>query len=220
MIRNLALEVAMSRVTAVRTLADLIRELGVDADRILFHPPPGTATEKDMVVVHDHDDRLAELVEGVLVDKAMGFEESIVAGVIISLLNQHVLPRKLGVVAGSDGMVRYRDGIVQLADVAFFSWARFPDGRLTGGAISSVIPDLVVEVLSRSNSDAEMERKRKEYFDANVKLVWMVDHRARTVCVYTDVVTFRCLGDQDTLDGGNVLPEFRVTVNELFAGLA
>jgi Uma2 family endonuclease len=75
-------------------------------------------------------------------------------------------------------------------------------------------------VLSRSNTDAEMERKRNEYFDAGVALVWLVDHRTRTVQVYNDVENHVTLHEDDTLDGGTVLPEFRVPVNELFADLS
>jgi Uma2 family endonuclease len=209
----------MLRIAAILTLADLIENLGVAPQRILFRPAPGTATEPDVLDFDDHEDRLVELFDGVLVEKAMGFEESIVGCAIVFLLTQHVRPRKLGVVAGSDGMVRYREGVVQLADVAFFSWDRFPEGKLTGDAISGVTPNIAIEVLSRSNTPAEMERKRNEYFDAGVTLVWIVDHRARTVQVYTDAETFVTLQEDDTLNGGNVLPEFQVSVNELFADL-
>jgi Uma2 family endonuclease len=210
----------MLKIASIRTLADLIDDLGVAPERILFRPTPGTATEQDVLDFDDHEDRLVELFDGVLVEKAMGFEESIVGCAIVFLLTQHVRPRKLGVVAGSDGMVRYREGVVQMADVAFFSWDRFPEGKLTGDAISKVVPNIAIEVLSRSNTDAEMERKRNEYFDAGVALVWLVDHRTRTVQVYNDVETHVTLHEDDTLDGGTVLPEFRVPVNELFADLS
>jgi Uma2 family endonuclease len=210
----------MLKIASIRTLADLIDDIGVAPERILFRPTPGTATEQDVLDFDDHEDRLVELIDGVLVEKAMGFEESIVGCAIVFLLTQHVRPRKLGVVAGSDGMVRYRDGVIQMADVAFFSWDRFPEGKLTGDAISKVVPNIAIEVLSRSNTDAEMERKRNEYFDAGVALVWLVDHRTRTVQVYNDVETHVTLHEDDTLDGGTVLPEFRVPVNELFADLS
>jgi Uma2 family endonuclease len=209
----------MLRIASIRTLADLIDDLGVAPERILFRPTPGTATEQDVLDFDDHEDRLVELFDGVLVEKAMGFEESIVGCAIVFLLTQHVRPRKLGVVAGSDGMVRYREGVVQLADVAFFSWDRFPEGRLTGDAISSVTPNIAIEVLSRSNTPTEMERKRNEYFDAGVALIWMVDHRARTVCVYTDAETFVTLRENEMIDGGSELPEFSVQVKEFFVGL-
>lgn len=209
----------MLKIASIRTLADLIDDLGVPPSRILFHPIPGTATEQDVLDFDDHEDRLVELYDGVLVEKAMGIEESIVGICIATLLSQHVRSRKLGVVAGSDGMVRYREGVVQMADVAYFSWDRFPDGKLTGDAISKVVPSIAIEVLSKSNTAAEMERKRHEYFDAGVSLVWLVDHRTRTVQVYSNVDSVVTLQADETLDGGEVLPEFRVNVSELFADL-
>jgi Uma2 family endonuclease len=63
-----------------------------------------------------------------------------------------------------------------------------------------------------------MERKRREYFLAGVSLVWMVDPKQRTVTVFTPTnaeggVT---LSEADELDGGDVLPGFRLPVATVF----
>ena len=58
----------MLKIAAIRTLADLIDDLGVPASRILFHPTPGTATEQDVIDLDAHQDCLAELYDGVLVE--------------------------------------------------------------------------------------------------------------------------------------------------------
>jgi len=61
----------------IKTLADLRRRLGgIPLERIWFHPAPGTATEKDVIEAEERENRLCELVDGTLVEKAMGFEES------------------------------------------------------------------------------------------------------------------------------------------------
>ncbi len=61
------------------TAADLLHRLGgIPASRVRLVPTPGTATEKDVIAVHDRTNRLCELVDGVLVEKVMGFDESIV----------------------------------------------------------------------------------------------------------------------------------------------
>jgi len=70
-------------------------------------------------------------------------------------------------------------------DVAFASWDRFPDRKIPKAPIPSLAPDLVIEVLSESNTKAEMERKRGEYFSSGVRLVWEFDPESRTVTVYT-----------------------------------
>ncbi len=71
----------------ILTLADLLRSLGgVSADRIRFSPLPGTATSDDVAAIEQHENRLYELVDGVLLEKVMGFRESIIAGAILSAL--------------------------------------------------------------------------------------------------------------------------------------
>jgi hypothetical protein len=73
---------------------------------------------------------------------------------------------------------------------------------------------------SKANTEAEMERKRGEYFERGASLVWVVDHKQRNVRVYTDVQTHLMLGDADRIDGGSVLPGFDVQVKEFFADLS
>ncbi len=65
------------------TIADLLKRLGnIPANRVRLHPTPGTATEKDLLEILDRENRPCELVEGTLVEKPMGFEESEIAGTI------------------------------------------------------------------------------------------------------------------------------------------
>ena len=73
------------------SLADLQRHLGgIPLDRIRLYPPPGMATEQDAMQVRNRDDRLCELIDGVLVEKAMGSYESFLAGVLIQLINNYL----------------------------------------------------------------------------------------------------------------------------------
>ena len=81
------------------------------------------------------------------------------------------------------------------------------------------MPDLAIEVLSGSNTKAEMERKRAECFDAGVRLVWEVDPTTRIVSVYTPDGSVVRLDSSQTLDGGDVLPGFSLVLSELFAEL-
>ena len=146
----------------IPTLADLLSRLGgVSPERVRFYPLPGTATEADVVAIEAGENRLCELVDGVLVEKPMGFRESLVAGWILTALNSFVMPRRLGVVSGSDGLMRLVPGLVRIPDVAFISRERLPGGRIPAEPIPQLVPDLAVEVLSESNTTAEMDRKRR-----------------------------------------------------------
>ena len=76
--------------------------------------------------------------------------------------------------------------------------------------------DLVVEVVSKSNTKAEIARKLTEYFAAGTRLAWVVEPKPQTVRVHTAPGEFVVLGIDDSLDGGGVLPGFRLAVRDLF----
>ncbi len=206
---------------SIETIADLLDRLGgVPPERIRFHPYPGTATEADVLAaLEGPDKRLYELVEGVLVEKAMGFSESALAGLLGTMLNVFVRPRNLGLVAGADGALQLFSGLIRIPDVSFISWDRIPGRRRPTKPIPALVPDLAVEVLSASNTPGEMARKRHDYFTAGVRLVWEIDPDARTVTVYTGISAFKVLTAADTLDGGAVLPGFSLLLHDLFAEL-
>jgi Uma2 family endonuclease len=69
----------------------------------------------------------------------------------------------------------------------------------------------------QSNTKAEMSRKLREYFEAGVHLVWLVDPRKRTVRVHTAVDHAVLFSEGQSIDGGAVLPGFVLPLNELFA---
>ncbi|MDA1055189.1 MAG: Uma2 family endonuclease [Planctomycetota bacterium] len=203
-----------------RTLADMLEDLGnISPDRVLMHPPPGTATEQDAIDYDARRERLCELVDGVLVEKAVGYHESIIAIAIATMLRTFVVSRNLGFVSGPDGMMRLFPGLIRMPDVTFASWSRFPEGKLPRETAPDLAPDLVVEVVSLSNTPGEMERKRQEYFAAGVLLVWMIDHRNQTATVYTSPGEYREFSANESLDGGDVLPGFTLSLAELFSEL-
>jgi len=202
------------------TLADLLDRLGgIPLNRIRFHPYPGTATVQDVIDMEQREGKLFELVEGVLLEKAVGFIQSGLAGFLLGVLNAFVIPRNLGIVTGADGTVELMAGLVRIPDVAFTNWDRLPGRRYPTAPVPRLAPNLAVEVLSQSNTPAEMAVKRKDYFSAGVELVWEIDARARTVAVYTSVTHVTTLSPSDTLDGGLVLPGFTLPLEKLFAEL-
>lgn len=199
------------------TIGDLLKRLGnIPAERVRLHPTPGTASEQDVLDVLDRENRPCELVEGTLVEKTMGYEESAIAGLLITFLNNYIRPRKLGIVTGADGTIRLFPGLVRIPDVAFASWSCFPDRKRPKARIPQLAPDLVVEVLSKGNTKPEMAKKLGEYFGAGVQVVWLVDHRKRTVRVHTAIDESVLIKEGQTLDGGALLPGFMLPLDELF----
>ena len=197
------------------SMADLVARLGsVPLDRIVAWPPPGTATEEDLLREPAGRKRLCELVDGVLVEKPMATYESVLATILSTLLWNFLDAHDLGVIAGEAGLLRLGQGLVRAPDVSFISWDQFPDRELPADAIFSAAPDLAVEILSPSNTEGEMDRKLREYFAAGTRLVWMMDPEAVTVSVYTSPEEWSVCTVDGELDGGDVLPGFRVSVRE------
>jgi Uma2 family endonuclease len=180
-------------------------------------PLPGKATVRDVARIQDGEGRLYELVDGVLVEKVKGFAESHIAARIIGLLEVFAEDHDLGVITGADGAVEIAAGLVRIPDVSFFSWDHFPNRSLPKAPIPSLVPDLAIEVLSKSNQKAEMDRKLREYFEAGVRLVWYVDPLTRTVRASTAPNRSKLLKGEELLDGGRVLPGLALSVDRLFA---
>jgi Uma2 family endonuclease len=206
--------------SSIKTLADLLDKLGgVPLDRIRFRPSPGMATVQDVIDIHRQEGKLCELVEGVLLEKTVGFNESSLAALLTGLLNAFVIPRNLGLVTGADGAVELVANLVRIPDVAFTRWDRLPGRRRPTAPIPRLAPNLAIEVLSPSNTPGEMAVKRHDYFSAGVELLWEIDPSTRTVAVYTSVAGVTTLTTADTLDGNPVLPGFVFPVQDLFAEL-
>ena len=211
----------LKKARTFETVADLVKHLGgIPAERILMWPPPGTAKDKDAIALADGDHRrLCELIDGILVEKTVGVRESFLATYLIEILSAFVRARNLGLLLAPDGLVRLFRGQIRIPDISFISWESLPDGAVPKSAVANVAPDLVVEILSRKNTKAEMVRKRRDYFRAGGKLFWEIDPRKRTVRVYTSPDALTELNEADTLGGGKVLPGFRLALGDLFAQL-
>jgi Uma2 family endonuclease len=197
-----------------QTLADLLHELGdIPAERVRRYPPPGTATERDVIRIHSKEKRLFELVDGVLVEKATGFSESRIAAVLIYFIERFLEENDLGIVVGADGMMRLPQ--------AWFAYPMFLSSPGSGGQagesrssqflrLSQTLPSSV------SNTEAEIMRKLREYFAAGVRLAWVIDPKTRTARVYTSLKRVKIIPTDGVLEGGKVLPGFRLTLRELF----
>jgi Uma2 family endonuclease len=202
------------------TAADLLEQLGgIPAHRVRLQPPPGKATERDLIRIQDKTNRIFELVDGVLVEKPMSHIESSLASDLIILLGSFVRQQDSGYLTGEAGAARLVQGLVRIPDVSFFSWKQLPNRERITEPIAGLAPVLAIEVLSESNTKGEMERKLREYFLAGVLRVWIVDPKHRTVAVFTAPDQSVILDEDDILDGGDLLPGFSIPVRAIFAGV-
>ncbi len=209
---------AAERLDEAWTAADLVERFGaIPLWRIRQEPAPGTATENDVIEIHDREDRLCELVEGVLVEKTVGSYESYLALLIGHFLTAYVREHRLGIVLGADGIMRLMPGLIRIPDVSFISWERLPNKKVPRDPVADLAPDLAVEVISKSNTPKEMDRKLHEYFEVGVRQVWYIYPKSREVHVFGAPEKPGVLTEGQTLEGGDVLPGFQLELKTLFA---
>ena len=219
--RKPAAEPQQPPVVKFATVADLLHRLGdIPPDRVVMDPPPGTATEADLIRMQDTLQLgLFELIDRTLVRKPMGSPESYLALELGRRVANHVEEHDLGWVYTSDAIVRVTPEQVREPDMSFTSWEKRPERTVPLEPITSIIPDLTVEIFSPSNTRAEIARKVGEYFHGGVRLVWVIDPVTRSADVYTEAATKITIPPAGRLDGGEVLPGFTLPLAKLFERL-
>ncbi len=131
-------------------------------------------------------------------------------------LGNFVRERRLGVVGGEGGFLLSRDPDTVLSpDFVFIQMDRLPSEDDEG--FVTVVPDLVVEVMSPSDTAPKMDDKVQRYLAAGVRLVWVANPLLRSVTEYTPDRTARIFVEGETLTGGDVVPGFELPVAEIFA---
>jgi len=160
-----------------------------------------------------------ELIKGELQRMSpTGDEHGRVTMELAAALYQYVKRNNLGrVYAAETGFQLESDpDTVRAPDVAFVRQERIQEAGIMEGYRSGA-PDLAVEVLSPGNTKREMAEKVKDYFAAGARLVWIVNPKPKTVTVYRSLTDIDVLTEKDTLDGGEVVPDFQIAVAEIFA---
>lgn len=160
--------------------------------------------------------RLCELIEGIVLEKAMGTRESWIAVQLITLLNLFVKQHNMGEVLGADGMLRLQKNVF-IPDVSYLSKERLPGGKLPWDpGIAKLVPDLAVEVISPSNTTRELETKRNAYFAAGVRQMWTIDPNTETVTVWTSATESATYAKGQSFEAVPVLPGFQLQVADVF----
>lgn len=183
-------------------------------------PHRGRTTVDDMLNLPDDGWRY-EVVEGVLVRMAgSGEEATTIGGNLYFALRAFVQPRRLGVVTPADGVYKFPGAETGLLpDVGFYAAAR----RARIADRSKPIPfapDLAVEVASPSQNRDDMAAKARLYLHGGTRLVWVVWPQRREIDVWRHGSANHpatTLGNDDTLDGEDVVPGFMLPVIVAFA---
>jgi Uma2 family endonuclease len=158
-----------------------------------------------------------ELLKGELLTMpSPGAKDGAVTMRFSAALYNYVEANNLGVVFTAEtGFILERNPDTVLApDSSFIRSDRIstlPDGYL------EMAPDLVVEVISPSQSRPEMERKASRWLQYGVLEVWLVDAKRRTVNIRRPAGNNQLLREGEDLTGGDIVPGFRISVSRIFS---
>jgi Uma2 family endonuclease len=162
----------------------------------------------------DNAERLFELIDGEIVEKVPTEEHSLVVGNLYFALRRFVEERDLGRVAFEvRRRVPHDTHNSRLPDAEFTRKERVLP-VVTQGAVPQM-PDLAIEVKSPNDSFKKLRDKAAYYLANGTRVVWLVYPAQRIITVLT-ADSEDILGIDDTLDGGDVLPGFRMAVKDVF----
>ena len=159
-----------------------------------------------------------ELIRGVLCETvSVGKVHSFVAGNIITAFNIHVKPRRLGRVGGTDGgvLIERNPDTVREPDVFYISAERLPLDDQSDGYLE-VAPELVVEIISPSDSQREVNDKTQMWLALGVLMVLEVYPAEQAVMAHRPGAPAVTLTGDGELDCGDVLPGFSLPLREIF----
>ena len=158
-----------------------------------------------------------ELIKGVIQETvSANGEHGEIAMLIGGMFGAHVRPNRLGRVTGTDAgvLLERNPDTVREPDVAYFSAETLPlDVKVRG--FYEVVPDFVVEVVSPNDRPREIADKVAMWLSHGVRLVWAVYPTARTVAAHIADGPTLIYTEDDELDGGAVLPDFRCLVRDI-----
>jgi Uma2 family endonuclease len=160
-----------------------------------------------------HREGLYELIDGEIVEKMVTEEHGGIALNIGSALHAYLKKNKIGLASVEARYApvgdKYND---RLPDVSF---RRTDAPRVKKGAVQGM-PDLAVEIKSPDDSNKQMRATADFYIANGAKMVWLVFPDKKLVEVHRPDGNYETYLEGDTISGGELLPDFSITVAEIF----
>lgn len=173
-----------------------------------------TAAEFDhYALLPANRDRLLEFIAGEIVEVVSNPLSSNIGAILSAFIGVFVMQRNLGHVTGADGGYMV-GGERYIPDVAFISYKR-QRILISEDGYNPLAPDLAVKVLSPANADVDMDVKIANYLAAGT-IVWRVKPIEQQIAVFVPRQPVIILNIDDELDGGSVLPGFKIALKEIF----
>ncbi len=183
-------------------------------------PPPTKLLTADEFMERHGDESRVDLVDGHVVRYPMPFaEHGYVGNKLCVRLTVFVEDRKLGRVFNNDTFIRVKANKVRGADCAFLSYTKLPvEAEVPQTYLAApMMPELVAEVKSPSDSWPEVLVKVQDYLDAGVEVVLVLDPATKSIKRYHAEGEIETIPESGTLTLPEVFPDFSCSVAGLFA---
>ena len=160
-----------------------------------------------------------ELVDGELIDMDGAPPHGSITGEIYLLLRLHIRATGLPLTAGVATGFQMSPYTLRFPDVHVTTWERMAAYDADAGGFPHFAPDVAIEVISPSNTPAELDRKTAEYFANGARAVWIADPGPRTVAIRRPGMPEQVYQGDAMLYGDPEIPGFACLVSEIFAVL-
>lgn len=166
------------------------------------------------------DGKSRELDGGIIVEMApTGGLHMFIAARLIRYIGAYVDDNKLGYTSASEGgfLLSADPVIVRAPDVGFISKARLKPP--IPQKFVPLAPDLAVEVVSPGDLANQIAKKVNQFLAAGTRLVWVIYPEENIAYVYRVGKDIEVVSATGTLDGGDVLPGFKLPMQDIFRDL-
>ena len=160
----------------------------------------------------ENEDRVLEYIGGEIVEVVSNSLSSQIGMNIGAEIRFYLKANDLGYLTDAQGGYRV-SGEDYMPDVGYLSKARHP--KRPRDTWVPIAPDLAVEVVSPTDRPSKIAAKVANYLAAGT-LLWYFYPDEQEVYVYESGKPVKTLTINDTLDGGNVLPGFKVALKDIF----
>jgi len=160
-----------------------------------------------------------ELVRGsVVMMSNPGARHGHVCHCIGRILGNFISQHDLGFIFSNDaGVITERNpDTVRGPDIAYYSFQRIPKDPGPPEGYPDVVPELVFEVLSPSDSWKKVLRKITEFIEAGVSIACVADPQSRQITVFYSDRSSEKLTCDDVISFPDLLPGFSSHVRDLF----
>jgi len=165
----------------------------------------------------ENTDKVFELLNGDLYEMTPpSHKHAAISSRILNAIRRYLDVHDIGVAYGDNTGYDLPTGDTLIPDASFIAYDRLPpeDEPL------KIAPNLAIEVMSPSHTDAQINVKVDTYLMSGTRLVWVIYPERRIVSVYyrqlDGTTIYRSLNDKDTLSGDDVLSSFSVAIGVIF----